>query len=64
MILRHPLSDRILKGEIWRTQSVPRLPEREPTPEMLEAHRLWREWVMHEVEQRRRRREAERDADA
>jgi hypothetical protein len=37
-----------------------RPPEREPTPAMLEAERLYRERQIREVEERRRRREAER----
>jgi hypothetical protein len=62
MIERHPLSDRILKGDIWRIRPSPRrpLPERRPTTEMLEAERIWHERVHLEVEERRRRREAER----
>jgi hypothetical protein len=62
MIERHPLSNRILKGDIWRIRATPRkpLPVRTPTPEMIEADRLVREREIRIVEERRRRREAER----
>jgi hypothetical protein len=58
MIERHPLSDRLLKGQLWRYRRT--YADRKPTPEMIEADRLYREREIRLVEERRRRREAER----
>jgi hypothetical protein len=58
MIEKHPLSDRLLKGEWWRYPAH-KWEERKPTPDMIEADRLWREQQIREVEERRRRRETE-----
>ena len=58
MIEKHPLSDRLLKGEWWRYRVPPR-EKPKPTPEMIEAERLWREWQIRKVEERRRERETE-----
>jgi hypothetical protein len=55
MIEKHPLSDRLLRGEWWRYPSPPR-EKREPDPEVLEVLRRAREKSIREYEERRRRR--------
>ena len=61
MIEKHPLSDRLLKGEWWRYPS-PKREERKPTPDRIAAERIWRERQIREVEERQRRRESEGNA--
>ena len=58
MIERDPLSDRILKGEIYRLTGRRRRkpePRREPDPEVLEVVRRAREKLIREYLERRRR---------
>ena len=58
MIERHPYSDRLLKGRMWRYWA-PKREERQPSPEVLEVTRRVRERTIREYEERRRRRTAE-----
>ena len=62
MIERHPLSDRLLRGEMWRFWAPP-LPDQSPKPEILEVVRRVEAMEIRAYEERRRRREAERCAD-
>ncbi len=58
MIERHPLSDRLLKGEWWR-YPAPEREERQPKPEVVEAVRRMQQKLIREYFERRRRREGE-----
>jgi hypothetical protein len=53
--------DRILRIDVYwyRRRRKRKLPERQPTPEVLEAERLVRERHIRAYEERRREREAE-----
>jgi hypothetical protein len=57
MIEKHPLSDRLLKGEWWRYPS-PKWEERPPKPEVVEAVRRMERKLIEEYFEKRRRREA------
>jgi hypothetical protein len=61
MIEKHPLSDRLLKGQMWRYWA-PRLEEHPPKPEIMEVVRRAEAMEIRAYEERRRRRDAERDA--
>lgn len=54
MMERDPLSDRILKGEIYRFPAPPREPPRKPDREVLETVRRVREAQIREYFKRRR----------
>jgi hypothetical protein len=56
---RNPLSERLLRGELWRYRSPDR-EERSPRPEIMEVMRRVEAIEMHAYEERRRKRDAER----
>jgi hypothetical protein len=55
MMERDPLSDRILKGEIYRFPAPQREPTREPDPEVLETVRRVRQRQIREYFEKRKR---------
>lgn len=55
MMERDPLSDRILKGEIYRFPAPRSEPTREPDPEVLEAVRRVRKRQIREYFEKRKR---------
>ena len=56
---RNPLSERLLRGELWRYRASVR-PQRTPRPETMEVVRRVEAMEIRASEERRRRREAER----
>jgi hypothetical protein len=55
MIERDPISDRLLRGEIYRYRAPRRPARREPDPEVLEVVRRAQEKLLREYLERRRR---------
>ncbi len=54
MMERDPLSDRMLKGEVYRMPAPPREPRREPDPDTLDVVRQAREKLYREYLRRKR----------
>jgi hypothetical protein len=55
---RNPLSERLLRGELWRYRAPVR-EQRPPKPEIMEVVRRVEAMEIRAYEERRRRREAE-----